>query len=158
MKMFFSNLDTLAEWVKAHQNSSARPNTETVNQLASKSILFLGLKHSWRLAALWHALYRTDLSMFSLSIDTFSAQVNRHSTPARHTGLLAVIKHTWCIPVLGSWHLLLSFPGILCYKYLQSVLPHFTSLVPVVSYVIIQMPVLLFISLEQIPNGQILGQ
>lgn len=114
MNKFFSNLHTLSEWVKSHWSSSARSNTEIINKLPSKGILFLGLKHSCHLAAIVAHIHRTDLSVFSLSINTFSPQVNYHYGPARHTGLLAVIKHTWYIPVLGSLHLLLSYPGNLC--------------------------------------------
>lgn len=128
MNKFFSNLHALLEWVKSHWRSSARSNTEAVNKLTSKGILFLGLKHSCQLAAIVAHIHRTDLSAFSLPIITFSPQVNYYYKPARHTGLLAVIKHTWYIPVLGSLHLLLSYPGNLCYKYSQSVLPNFTNL------------------------------
>lgn len=35
------------------------------------------------------------------------------------------LKHTWYSPVLGSSHLLFSFPGILCHIYSQNLFPHF---------------------------------
>lgn len=140
-------MHTLSERVKSHRSSSARSNTETVNKLPSKGILFLGLKHSCQLAAIVAHIHRTDLSVFSLSVNTFSPQVNYHPMPARLTGLLAVIKHTWYIPVLCSLHLLLSYPGNLCYKYSRSVLPYFTNLfVQLVSSAFIQMPALPIIS------------